>query len=287
MASIAHVVSRKTIEFHRLHSHRQIVFWRFSTKNFSNFTENDLLFFLCKTNRKEKGLIGFGQLKQIKNYKTKYLYNRFGEKLGYNSNDEFINSVVSINKSQEVPDQLNCLTLDNVTYFKSPIYLSEFGFELNKQVESFIYLDTQVNITSMILDKVKKVGLDIWSESEDPFNHQLTGLSTLYQVALLVKESGLFNHSNRGIVHNQEKLMMNPEIGYKLNQDKVILSIPIYTQNKKEHYSVLGLIHQIKNEIKQDLQIELVSKIDLSQSLLARFSKERTNLEGPPTYTML
>lgn len=277
MASIAHVISRNTVEFHRLHSHREIVFWRFNTKNFSNFGHNDLLFFLCKTRRQEKGLLGFGQLKQIKNLKTKTLFNRYQEQLGYSSKDEFLNSISRIRDDQELPDKLNCLFLDNVTYFKSPIYLSDYGYELNKQVESFVYFDSENNITSQILRDVKQYGgLDLWSESQDDVIHHLGSLATLYEVSQLITESSLFNpKDNRFRIEFGESLMSNPTIKYTIVDNKPIIHIPIYTQNKKEHYSVLGLIGLIKETIQTPLNIEVIGRTSLSDSILAQYERAR------------
>lgn len=273
MASIAHVISRNTVEFHRLHSHREIVFWRFNTKNFSYFAHNDLLFFLCKTRRHEKGLLGFGQLKQIKNLKTKTLYNRYQEKLGYASKDEFLNSISRLRDEQELPDKLNCLFLDNVTYFKSPIYLSDYGYDLNKQVESFVYFDSESNITSQILRDVKKFsGLDLWSESQDDVIHHLESLATLYEVSQLISDSALFNpKDNRFKIEFGEPLMSNPTIKYTIINNTPTIHIPIYTQNKKEHYSVLGLIGIINETIRTPLKIEVLGRSSLTESVLAQY----------------
>lgn len=273
MSSIAHVVATQTIEFHRLHSHRQIVFWRYSTKNFSNFTKNDLLFFLCKTRRREKGLVGFGQLKEIKNLKTKYLFNRYGEELGYHSQQDFYDAIAQTSKTQEIPEILSCLFLEKVTYFKSPIYLSEFGFKLNKQVESYVYLDSETNITSQILQKAKQEGLDLWSETQDPLNHQLAAFSFLYDVALKIADSQLFKTTDsRFKIKEGETLMMNPSIKYQIQQNEIDLYLPIYTQNKKEHYSVLGLISLLKE---YPIKFIIKSRHDLSQSVLKDYLSER------------
>lgn len=277
MASIAHVVSRDTVEFHRLHSHREIVFWRFNTKNFSNFSTNDLLFFLCKTNRREKGLLGFGQLKAIKNLKTKSVFPRYQEKLGYQNQDEFLNAITKIRDTQELPDKLNCLILENVTYFKSPIYLSHYHYNLNKQVESFVYFDQDDNITSQILRDVKQdTGLDLWSEAQDDVIHHLGSLSTLYEAARLIHESGLFNPKDTRLkIETGEPLMMVPSIKYLIENNQPVLLIPVYTQNKKEHYSVLGLLSLLKEKISTPLTIRLVSKSSLEDSVLAQYESER------------
>lgn len=274
MASIAHVVKRQTIEFHRLHSHRKIIFWRFNTKNFSNFAHNDLLFFLSKTNRKEKGLIGFGQLKENKNLKTRNVFKKYGLELGYQNETQFYEAINQAKKTQEIPDKLNCLLLENVTYFKTPIYLSEFGYKLNKQVESFIYLDQEKNLTSQILMKAKKDGLDLWSETQDPFNHQLTALATLYDLALDIQESQLFKpHDRRFKLTEGEPLMMMPSIHYELIDNKVHLTFPVYTQDKKEHYALLGLISQLKKH--ETVTFHVKGRYDLSQSVLNQYISDR------------
>ena len=198
------------------------------------------MFFLSKTNRKEKGLIGFGQLKENKNLKTKNVFKKYGLELGYQNETQFYEAINQAKKTQEIPDKLNCLLLENVTYFKTPIYLSEFGYKLNKQVESFIYLDQEKNLTSQILMKAKKDGLDLWSETQDPFNHQLTALATLYDLAL---------------------------------DNKVHLTFPVYTQDKKEHYALLGLISQLKKH--ETVTFHVKGRYDLSQSVLNQYISDR------------
>lgn len=281
MASIAHVIHPKAVEFHRLHSHRQIVFWRFSTKNFSDFGTNDLLFFLSSTNRKEKGLLGFGQLKESKNLKTKNVFSYYGKQLGENSNEEFIEMITRLKKTEEFPDKLNCLLLENVTYFKSPIYLSDFGYDLSKQVESFIYFDSDQNITSQILFKASKSGLDLWSETQDPFNHQLQALATCYQAARIIKESELFRDRNnhRFKITQGDPLMMTSMVKYILKDNKLTLILPVYTQMKKEHYSVLGLIKILENKINQSavIKVEFNNPPNFNSPLLD-YSNERIYL---------
>lgn len=283
MASIAHVIHPKTIEYHRLHSHRQIVFWRFSTKNFSDFSTNDLLFFLSTTSKKEKGLLGFGQFKETKNIKTKNLFSTYGKKIGENSQEEFNEMIHRIKKSDELPDKLNCLILENVTYFKSPIYLSSLGFDLSKQVESFVYIDSQQNITSQILLKASKMGLDLWSETQDPFNHQLKGLSYAYEASFIIKESELFKNRNkhRYKIQEGESLMGSKVVKYRLEENQLNLFIPVYTQTKKEHYSVLGLIKLLEQKLDKNvkIQVHFNSKPSFNSPLIA-YSNERTYLEN-------
>lgn len=283
MASIAHVIHPKAVEFHRLHSHRELVFWRFNTKNFSDFGTNDLLFFLSTTRRNEKGLLGFGQLKESKNLKTTTLFKRFGKRIGENSEEEFIDMINRLKKTQEFPDRLNCLFLENVTYFKSPIYLSDFGYDLSKQVESFIYFDVESNITSQILRNVANVGLDLWSETQDPFNHQLKGLANCYEAARLIDESELFKNrvNHRFKIEIGEPLMMNPMVKYLLNENKLTLLIPIYTQMKKEHYSVLGLIKLLEKQMDKDTSIQVVfNSVPNFNSPLLAYLSDLTTLDS-------
>ena len=67
MSAIAYITDSKMLDFHRLNINSTMNFWRLSNKiSFSDFGENDLVFFLSKDkkmmNKGEKGIVGFGRV---------------------------------------------------------------------------------------------------------------------------------------------------------------------------------------------------------------------------------
>lgn len=204
MSSIVHVANNKMLEFHRLYGHKSFIFWRYNTKNFSDFHINDFIFFLSKTNRKkEKGIVGFGQLKGNKILKVQGLYNRYKKQLGCLSNQEFIDSLKKYSKDQETPEVINALFLEEVVFFKQPIYLSEIDVAISKQLESFIYLDQEENNTSKLLNKAQKIGLDLWSDNT--LKVPLEILSNIYDITYQLKELGYYKktqHRDFGLMNH-------------------------------------------------------------------------------------
>ncbi len=281
MASIAYVSDNKMIEYHRLHGHRKIAFWRFSNKKFSEFSHEDFLFFLCKTKRKERGIVGYGRLSEVNNLSVKSLWKKYETLTGYQSLETLEYSISKLNKSSVFPGKLNALILEEVTYFKSPIYLSEFGFQLNKQVESYIYIDQIENITSQILNKASSIGLDLWSEiQEKRLSYGSLKLnSTLYTIALSIKSSKLYGSSRHKRITTEfnkgkrlQTLVMNENISYELKENQVHLYIPMINQNEKELFATLGLLSLIKKDDSINIIYHLIFVSEVSQQTQSLFN---------------
>lgn len=167
MASIAYICQHEMIEFHRLRGHREIVFLRLSTKKFSKFDVNDYLFFLTKTgNRPQRGVVGFGKLYKYEQLSPRSMWNKYREMTGY-ANAQEMNDALDFMKKADSPIQkVGGLYLKNVLYFEFPLYLSEFGFNLEPNLESFTYIDQEQDVTSQLLSSIKNVGLDLWSQTQ-------------------------------------------------------------------------------------------------------------------------
>lgn len=171
MSSIAYVTDQYMLEFHRLNGSKTMNFWRFqSTKNFTDFEQGDLLFFLAKGSerrqgkRKEKGIIGYGRLKETNNYSFKKMWDTYSIENGYATKEELKDAICKIAKDNKVPKKMNCLYLQDVVFFQSPVYLSEIGLTISNNMESFIYLDKEdKTITNKILQKGKESGVDLWA----------------------------------------------------------------------------------------------------------------------------
>lgn len=169
MSSIAYITDHQMIEFHRLHGNTSFVFWRpTSQKRFAKFAYGDYLFFLAKGNNKgkgrEKGIVGYGRY--TKDYAVNFdsMWKRFKTKTGYPTKEHLHEAILKVSKSHTLPDNIHCLQLDDVVFFQTPIYLSEFHVQLSKQVESYIYLDQEdIFVSSRIIQKAASFGKDMWS----------------------------------------------------------------------------------------------------------------------------
>ncbi len=55
--------------------------------------------------------------------------------------------------------------LTEVVFFQNPTYLSEYGMQISKQIERYVYLNDQ-KVPFMILEYAKKA-LDSWSNDDN------------------------------------------------------------------------------------------------------------------------
>ncbi|MFV0551414.1 MAG: hypothetical protein ACK5L6_05775 [Anaerorhabdus sp.] len=182
MSSIAYVTDKHMIEFHRLNGNQTMNFWRPSSqKKFVDFFEGDLLFFLAKGSergrKREKGIVGYGKFKKSYTCSFKQMWKEYGTLNGFATQDELYDAIIKVSKDKKMPKQMNCLFLEEVVFFQSPIYLSEVGVQISNKIESFIYLDKEdPQATSKLLNKAKESGIDMWmaalnntSENEETF----------------------------------------------------------------------------------------------------------------------
>lgn len=169
MSSIAYITDQQMIEYHRLHGHSTIVFWRpASKKKFGDFHYGDFLFFLAKGTEKgeerEKGIIGYGKFTKDDTRSVHDVWKKYCTLTGYGDESSFIDAVKKMNKSHELPQQMHCLFLEHVSFFQAPVYLSEVDKKISKQIESYIYLDQEnIDTSWRILRKALQVGTDMWA----------------------------------------------------------------------------------------------------------------------------
>lgn len=165
MSSIAYIIESSKIEFHRLNGDTEMNFFRpGKPRNFTDFNEGDLLFFLTKGTRKEKGIVGYGKLKKETRTSVKKMWNEFGRLNGYLSEIELREDLVKMSKGEGLPKQIQNLHLEEVVFFQSPVYLSELGFKLSKKAEGYVYLDKDdKQFTTKILQTAKQHGVDMWA----------------------------------------------------------------------------------------------------------------------------
>lgn len=250
MSSIAYITDSKMIELHRLNNHKSMNFWRLSTNiNFSNFSNGDLVFFLSKDkdhmNQKEKGIVGFGRLENIEIDTIKNIWDKYKKLNGYNSLEEFKDAIIKASKIKELPEEISSLYLENVTFFQ-PIYLSEVGFKISNNIESYIYLEDEY--TNKLLN-IAKSSVDIWTLSDDldeKINYELS-LRTIFKVH---NEIGDVKYDENDLKKIEKKFkdlikatsyryMNNSKTElYKLDKDNV--SIMMYHDKDTDGKSLIG-----------------------------------------------
>ena len=180
MSSIAYVTDQQMIEFHRINGNDGMNFWRPSVgKRFSDFAEGDLLFFLAKGSNnhisKEKGLIGYGRFTHAESLSAKQMWTRYENLNGYPTESLLKQAILRVAKSDTLPPKISCLHLKDVVFFQSPLYLSDLGLKISKNVESFIYLDKDdPEMTTKILLKANEIGIDYWTSAVSKSNPSST-----------------------------------------------------------------------------------------------------------------
>lgn len=170
MSAIAYITDSKMLDFHRLNINSTMNFWRLSNKiSFSDFGENDLVFFLSKDkkmmNKGEKGIVGFGRVDKIFYNSPNTLWKKFKKANGYNSFSEFKKAIMKVSKNHKLPSKISSFYLKNVVFFQTPIYLSECGVSLSNKLESYIYIKPEEAVIKL-LDFAQN-NIDMWSRGED------------------------------------------------------------------------------------------------------------------------
>lgn len=179
MASIVHVTDKDMIEFHRLNGNDTFNFWRAGSKmKFADFKVGDTLFFLAKGSerKREKGIIGYGKCKQITSCSFNTMWKKYGTLNGYLTKNSCAEAIIKVNKDKKMPDKMTCILLEDVAFFNSPVYLSEFNAKLSNKLESYTYIDKGNQcLSEKIILKAMSFGVDLWTSklSEEEFKRKL------------------------------------------------------------------------------------------------------------------
>lgn len=179
MASIVHVTDKDMIEFHRLNGNDTFNFWRAGSKmKFADFKVGDTLFFLAKGSerKREKGIIGYGKCKQITSCSFNTMWKKYGTLNGYLTKNSCAEAIIKVNKDKKMPDKMTCILLEEVAFFNSPVYLSEFNAKLSNKLESYTYIDKGNQcLSEKIILKAMSFGVDLWTSklSEEEFKRKL------------------------------------------------------------------------------------------------------------------
>ena len=285
MAAIAYVSDEKMLEYHRFNGSHTIVFWRLSTKKFTDFRPGDLLFFLAKdenNRRKEKGLTGYGCFVSETSLSVETIWKNYGKQTGYNTRRELCEAIEKSCKSEEVPKKIGCLILDKVVFFQSPVYLSTLGYQLSSKLESFTYLDRdEGEQTLKILNAVKEIGLDSWSAMENEtmndelFQQQLVRhqISTILQSAETERLIAPKKAEHIFSVFEEKKPMwINRKQNSFLIRDSINRLYILYDSTakteKENYYRLLGemvfLRETFRQSFDEEIQIIVLSFTDLN-----------------------
>lgn len=179
MASIVHVTDKDMIEFHRLNGNDSFNFWRAGSKmKFADFKAGDTLFFLAKGSerKREKGIIGYGKCKQILSCSFNTMWKKYGTLNGYLTKNSCAEAIIKVNKDKKMPDKMTCILLEEVAFFNSPVYLSEFNAKLSNKLESYTYIDKGNQcLSEKIILKAMSFGVDLWTSklTEEEFKKKL------------------------------------------------------------------------------------------------------------------
>ena len=223
MSSIAYVTDYKMLDNLRLNEKKTMNFWRLSTKtNFSDFKEGDLLFFLSKnkdhlSSNKEKGIIGFGRVASMHIGSIRAMWNKYHELNGFNSLNEFREAILKVSKDHLLPEKITSFYLEEVSFFQSPLYLSEFGVNISKNVESYVYIinETVIKILEASFDNE-----DLWS-SDVNYEYRLRKeiLSIrISEVHKLIKD-GNYSDSKKASIRRMMLKLAKEHYGYRMVSD--------------------------------------------------------------------
>ena len=266
MSAIVYVTDSKMLELHRLNNHKTMNFWRVSTNvNFSDFGVDDLVFFLSKDKehkkKNEKGIVGFGRLKDISVASTKTMWNKYHEYNGYMSLEEFKKAISKVAKDKKLPSKISSFYLENVTFFQ-PIYLSECGINISNKVESYIYLKDNEVVLKLL--KLAKHSDDLWSSLQDnessiELEEAIYSISAshkaikdiklsdkLIKKARRVLKTYLENHENYYFIQNSDNEL------YKI--DRKNIEIVFYHDKDVEDKLLIGQAHLYKEMLNELLE---------------------------------
>lgn len=261
MSSIAYLTDEDMLSFHRSQGHRQIVFWRLNTKRFERFEQGDLLFFIDKRylhpQTGEKGLIGFGKLKKIRSLSVQRTWQDYGKLTGFHSYERFKNKVLAMNE-ELLPEWIQSLYLEEVLFFKAPIFLGEVGEKLNRNLESFTYLEDYDVLK--LLDQAKKQGVDQWFSmlQEKTLDNCFEVIKREMHIRKILREINMSwtQEQERMMTHRSGEIVAS--FRYHL-KPQLSIEIPV-SSFRNQYYQILGVIYEFQKKYPEDVEFVLLTK---------------------------
>lgn len=259
MSSIAYITDNKMLEHHRLNNHSAMNFWRVTSNiNFSDFGIDDLVFFLSKDkeqmNNKEKGIVGFGRVKKIHTESIKKMWEMYENLNGYKTIEEFKEAILAVSKDKKLPRKISSFYLENVMFFQ-PIYLSECGMEISRNVESYVYLKPEELVLRLL--ELAKENKDLWSNIDDRLIEEEMNLYSTFLSHKIINDISYPEKLEKKINKNLNKyLENNPRYEfiqnsktelYKLSDND--LEIVYYHDKDVEERLLIGQAKLFKNQL--------------------------------------
>ena len=267
MASIAYITDHKMLDNHRLNQNKTMNFWRLSSRvNFTDFGIGGLVFFLSKNkehqnNKKEKGIIGFGRIKDIYVLSPKTMWKKFNKENGYNSYKEFSNAMIKFSKDHKIPKKISSLYLENVSFYQTPIYLSECGISISKNVESYVYIKPDEAVIKLL--EYGKNNIDLWSSVDKQI--QIIDSEEIGAALALahakVKDIKPFkrvaSETNKFLLNHPEYHLIHTSLTniYKVKDNK--LEVVLYQTKKDDIRTIIGQAVLYKKYFKEYYQKEI------------------------------
>ncbi len=283
MSSVAYILDDKILEFHRYQGNRCINFWRLSLQGFERFDVGDFMFFVDKRKNhpvtQEKGIIGFGRATAIRAMSPQFLWNTYETENGFPSKEQFYEALVNAASIHKIPNQIQSIYLEDVTYFKDAVYLSEISSDLVQKLDNGIYLeDKGIDLSLRVIEKGIEIGLDPWVELTNPSEKPLI---TIIDEA---KVGEVLNSIKIQWTQTQEKTIKAYDgsyragmFVYKVEENRLKVCAPI-SNFKAQYIEMLGIRAYIAARIDYlNLQFVIVSR-----STVGKDSEEiidLTNLE--------
>ena len=258
MSSIAYITDDKMLDLHRLNNHTAMNFWRISTNvNFSDFNVGDLVFFLSKNkeqmNNKEKGVVGFGRVSKVHIDSIKHMWEMYKDLNGYKTIEDFKEAIFNVSKDKSLPKKISSFYLENVVFFQ-PIYLSECGLQISRNVESYVYLKPEEIVINLL--ELAKVSKDLWTSSNEEI---IDEEEKLYALSLAHKKIGDVNYNKKLEKRINKNLKLTTETtNYKFIQNSKTelykfdgneLEIIYYHDKDVDERLLIGQAKLFKNEL--------------------------------------
>lgn len=264
MSSIAYLTDERMLEYHRSKGHREVNFWRIGIRNFDKFEKGDLLFFVDKRKThprsKEKGIVGFGVFSDLRTLSIDRTWKDYGEHTGYSSKENFEESIRDMNQG-ELSDRIQSIYLENVIFFKSPLYMGEFTKPLNRNLESFVYLEDDDEI--QLLSKAKSFGVDPWYEmvsEHHAFNNDFDNIEEELSLRQALRNVHVFWTQEQERINNQMKIKKVSNFSYhKTDSSEYEVFIPISSM-RNQYYEALGIIRELQTILNLTLKFVILAK---------------------------
>lgn len=287
MASIVHVTDKDMIEFHRLNGNDSFNFWRAGSKmKFADFKVGDTLFFLAKGSerKREKGIIGYGKCKQITSCSFNTMWKKYGTLNGYLTKNSCAEAIIKVNKDKKMPDKMTCILLEDVAFFNSPVYLSEFNAKLSNKLESYTYIDKGNQcLSEKIILKAMSFGVDLWTSklSEEEFKRKLyqdavrQALSYVY-LKIKLNETKYIKQLMKKYNEINNGEFINGSLADSIEwNDKTTVNVPMLVNDFNKIQGTLGHIILYKKMLMDiNSEYEKISFVIISQNIQADIEEQ-------------